>query len=252
MSKREWFGLAVLGLGSVFGFLLGGMFGLGLAAICLVTGLVLLVAARALGSPHSSAGSQSPSSKTYLSVLVKEVHARPQREGKFQEIRDPDQPDLHFEVFVHCWLINDTDYRFGLPRIEVSLTKPDGLSAVLQQINGDLSHWSLGRLRNELDTWGVRYLQAAQEGMQELNIADPLEGGASRQGWLHLHARNFTPRELKTGSITVTVFDSAGQTHTGTANGPHQVPGRIWPLAHNFASPSESSTKTNSQRMQES
>jgi hypothetical protein len=251
MSKREWFGLAVLGLGSLFGFILGGMFGLGLAAICLVIGLVLLVASIATGVPPSSSPSGA-SSPTSLIVLVKEVHARPQRDGKFEEILDPDQADLQFEVFVHCWLVNDTDHRFGLSRIEVSLTKPDGVNDVLRQVHGDLNNWSLGRLRDELDTWGVRYLQAAHETMQELDVTDPLEGGATRQGWLHVHTENFTPGQLRSGTITVTVFGSAGQTHIGTANGPHHVPGRVWPLSSSPAAAPESTAETSNQSVQES
>jgi len=230
MSKREWFGLAVLGLGSLFGFLLGGMFGLGLAAVCLVIGLVLVVASTALGSPHSTTPSAGSSSKTSLLVLVKEVHARPQRFGKFQEIHNLDQSDLQFEIFVHCWLVNDTDQPFGVPRIQVSLTRSDSSTVVLQQLCGDLNTWSVGRLRDELDCFGVRYLQAASEKMTELDLTDPLEGGATRQGWLHLQAQGLTPKQLRDSSITLTIFDAAGQTHIGIANGPHQVPGRIWPL----------------------
>jgi len=231
MSKREWLGLAVLVFGSVFGFVLGSTVGLGMAAVCLVVGLVLLAASTALGSPHSTTTSTAASSKTSLLVLVKEVHARPQRHGKFQEIYDPDQRDLQFEIFVHCWLVNDTDQPIGVPSIQVSLSRTEGPSVILQPVRGDLSSWSLGRLRDELDSWGVRYLQAANETMQELDLAAPLEGGATRQGWIHFRAENFTPRELRNSLITFTAFDSAGRTHIGVANGPHQVPGRVWPLA---------------------
>ena len=234
-SKREWLGLAILVFGSLFGFLLGGAFGLGLAAVCLVVGLVLVVASTAFGSPHSLTTSAA-SSKTSLLVLVKEVHARPQHSGKFQEISDPDQADLQFEIFVHCWLVNDIDQPFGVLRIQVSLTRPEGSTVILQQLRGDLNSWSLGRLRDELDSWGVRYLQAAHEKMHELDLDEPLEGGATRQGWLHLRAENLTPKELRNGAITLTVFDAAGQTHIGVAKGPHQVPGRVWPMA---AKPSE-------------
>jgi len=253
MSKREWFGLAVLGCGSLFGFLLGGMFCLGLAAVCLVLGLVLLVASTALGSPHSSTTTAASSSKTSLLVLVKEVHARPQRSGKFQEINDPDQPGLQFEIFVHCWLVNDTDQPFGVSGIQVSLTKSDASTVVLPPVSGDLHSWVLGRLRNELDSWGLRYLQAAQEKMHELDLAEPLGAGATRQGWLHLHADNLTPGQLRSSSVTVTAFDSAGQTHVGIADGP-QVPGRVWPLAGNPANaPSvpESSSASTSQSFKE-
>jgi hypothetical protein len=238
MSKREWFGLAVLVCGGVFGLVAGGPFGLALAAVCLVVGFVLFVASEALGmkrKPASAPEAGPAQSKTDLLVLVKEVHVRPQRAGKFQEIREPDQPDLQFEIFAHCWLVNDTDQRLGVPLVQMSLTKPDGSTVALQQVRGDLGNWRLGRLRDELDSWGVGYLQAAQEPMQELNITEPLEGGATRQGWLHVCAENLTPVQLRNSPITLSVVDSHCQSHIGIAKGPHQVPGRVWPFSQTTA-----------------
>lgn len=245
MSTREWFGLAVLGIGSLFGFMLGGMYGLGLATLCLVVGFVLVVASTALGPIVST--------KTSLLVLVKEVHARPQSLGKFREVRDPDQPDLQFEIFVHCWLVNDADQPLSLSGLEVSLAKPDGSSLALQPIRGDLDGWTLGRLRDELDSWGVRYLEAAQEKMQDLDVTRPVEGGATREGWLHLRAESITPRQLRGSSITVTVLDSAAQKHIGTAKGPHQIPGRVWPLVGHAGEPASASESSpeNRQRLME-
>jgi hypothetical protein len=85
-------------------------------------------------------------------------------------------------------------------------------------------------LRDELDSWGIRYLQAAQEAMPELDITEPLEGGATRQGWLHLRAEHLTPTELRTSPITLSIIDSHCKSHLGVAKGPHQVPGRVWPF----------------------
>ena len=183
MSKPQWFGLAVLGCGAVFGLVWGGPFGLLLASGCLVVGLVLVVASKALGIEHATNPSQtSGKTKTPILVLVKEVHARPHRAGKFQEIREPNQADLQFEIFAHCWLVNDTDEQLGIVSLQLSLTKPGGAATVLERVSGDLEKWRLGRLRDELDSWGVRYLQAAQEQMLELSTAEPLEGvGAVRE-----------------------------------------------------------------------
>lgn len=233
MSKRAWFGLAVLACGALFGLITGGAFGLAVAAVCLVVGLVLFVASEALGittKPRAGSDAAAPS-KTNLLVLVKEVHARPQRAGKFQEIQEPNQADLQFEIFAHCWLVNDTDQHLGIPLVQMSLTKPDGSTNVLQRVQGDLEKWRLGRLRDELDSWGVRYLQAAQEQMQELNTTDFMEGGATRQGWLHLRAENLTPSELKSSAFTLSVIDSNCESHVGVAKGPHRVPGRVWPFS---------------------
>lgn len=231
MSKREWLGVAVLTLGSVIGLMIGGALGLGLAAICLVLGLVLFVAAEAFGiAPKAKRDPQEGKThKTHLIVLVKEVHARPYRAGKFQEIREPHQADLQFEVFAHCWIVNDTDQPILLPLHQLSLIKPDGSSVVLPQVRGDFDKWRLGRLREELDSHGLRYVRASHEPMLELNLEDPLLGGATRQGWLHLHADNLTPAQLKNGTVTLSIIDSDCESHIGSAKGPHQIPGRVWP-----------------------
>jgi hypothetical protein len=237
MSRPEWIGLGVLGCGAVFGFLLGGAFGLALAGICLVVGLVLLVASEALGTKHKPADPQTPTpSNTHLIVQLKEVHARPQRAGKFQEITDPNQAGLQFEIFVHCWLVNDTDDRLGITAVRLTLAKPGGTPVLLECLSGNMQNWKLGRLRDELDSWGVRYLQAEQETMTELRTEEPLEGGSSRQGWLHVRAEGLTPNEIQNARLQLEVIDSHLASHVGELKGPHQIPGRVWPFRPEQAS----------------
>jgi len=236
MSKPEWFGLALLGCGAVLGFLLGGAFGVVFACVCLVVGLVLFVASEALGTKRKAADPEAPSqANTHLLVLLKEVHARPHRDGKFQEITGPHQTGLEFEIFVHCWLVNDTDDRLGITTIRLTLTKPGGTPLILERVCGDLSSWKLGRLRDELDSWGVRYLQAAQEEMSELRWEDPLEGGSSRQGWLHVRVDGLTPAEMRNARLELEVVDLHMARHVGQVLGPHQIPGRIWPFRRETA-----------------
>jgi hypothetical protein len=108
-------------------------------------GLVLLVASEALNTgkkPPAPTTSAQPA--THILVLLKEVHARPQRAGKFQEIRDPQQTGLQFEIFAHCWLVNDTDERLGIASLRLSLTKAGGTPVVFERI-GDLESWRLGQ-----------------------------------------------------------------------------------------------------------
>jgi hypothetical protein len=231
MSKPGWFGLAVLSGGAVLGFVSGGAFGLVLASGCLIIGLVLVVAKEALGTKRVSTDPQtSLQSKSHILVLLKEVHARPQRAGKFQEIREPNQTDLQFEIFVHCWLVNVTDERLGIAGLRLALAKPGCDATRLDRVSGDLENWRLGRLRDELDPYGVRYLQAARESIAELSIVEPMEGGATREGWLHLRTQNLTPAEMKNCTIELEVVDSHLHAHVGTAKGPHQLPGRVWPF----------------------
>src|SRR5437016_6262213 len=97
MSKPERLGLVVLAVGGALGLVVGGgPVGLLFAAVCLVVGLVLLVTSAARGTKPAPAPSNAQAlrparKKTQVLVLVKEVHARPQRGGKFQEIRDPNE-----------------------------------------------------------------------------------------------------------------------------------------------------------------
>jgi len=230
MSKPGWFGLAVLGAGAAVGFGLGGPLGLAMACGCLIVGLVLFVASEALGRGQKSATpTDAEKPATHILVLLKEVHARPQRAGKFQEIDDPNQTGLQFELFVHCWLVNDTDERLGIAGLRMSLTKPGGTPVVLERIGGDLESWRLGRLRDEVDSWGVRYLQAAQESISELHTEEPLDGGSTRQGWLHFQAEGITPEEMKGAKLELEIIDSHLRSHHGEVSPPHQLPGRVWP-----------------------
>jgi len=231
MLKLEWIGLAVLGCGAVFGFLLGGAFGLAFAGICLVVGLVLFVASEALGSKRKSLDpAASSQSDTHLIVQLKEVHVRPQKAGKFREITDPNQTGLEFEIFLHCWLANDADDHLGITTTRLTLTKTGGTPVLLDRISGEMQNWKLGRLRDELDSWGLRYLQAAQETMPELRTEEPLQAGACRQGWLHVRVEGLTPEEMKNACFELEVIDSHMASHAGKLKGPHAIPGRVWPF----------------------
>jgi hypothetical protein len=231
MKNPEWLGLAVLACGAVLGFVLGGFLGLAVAGGCLVVGLVLLVAPEALGTKRKPAdASAAAPSQSHILVLIKEMHVRPQRAGKFQEISDPDQTGLLFEIFAHCWLVNDTDDRLGISGIRLALTKSGRTEVPLERVGGDLENWRLGRLRDELDTYGVRYLQAAQEPMAELSTEEPLEAGSTRQGWMHLRVEGLTPAEMKNARLELEVIDSHMGSHLGEVRGPHPLPGKVWPF----------------------
>jgi hypothetical protein len=232
MLKPERLGLIVLACGAVVGLIIGGPFGLVLAAVCLVVGLVLVVTTEAMGTsrkkPEIPTGDNQP--KSQVLILVKEVHARPQLGGRFQEIRDPNQTDIQFEVFANCWLVNDTDEPLVLTGLRMWLRRSNGMDVSLKRIVGDLEAWRLGRLRDDVDTSGLHYIHAAQETMSELDLKKPLQGGVACEGWIHFRVQNVSPSELKQSPITVSVRDSRGSIHVGSAKGPHQVPGRVWPF----------------------
>ena len=222
----------MLACGAVVGLIIGGPFGLALAAVCLVVGLVLVVTTEAMGTRHKKpeipTGANQP--KSQVLILVREVHARPQIGGRFQEIRDPNQTDLQFEVFANCWLVNDTDEPLTLKGLRMWVRRSDGQDVSLKRIVGDLVGWRLGRLRDDVDTVGLHYIHAAQETMAELDLKEALQGGVAREGWVHFRAQDVSPGELKVAPITVSVQDTRGHMHIGSAKGPHQVPGRVWPF----------------------
>jgi len=83
--------LAVLIVWGAFGFGVGGgPAGLVLSFVCLIIGLLLVVASTARGIGQTEMAHAAPQ-ETRMLVLLKDIHARPQRGGKFQGISDPNQ-----------------------------------------------------------------------------------------------------------------------------------------------------------------
>ena len=216
----------------------GGPVGLVFAAVCLVVGLVLLVTSAARGTGPKPSDAQAPRparKKTQVLVLVKEVQARPQRGGKFQEIRDPNDKDLEFEVLLHSWLLNETDSPLHVVEgLRLTLKTSDGSTRVAERIYSDPENWRLGTLAK--DEWDPDIVRAVQVPLSELNIADPLECGLPRQGWLHFRFRDVSPSELKTGAMELSIKDSLSCTHVGVTSGPRHLPGKIWPSVANTVS----------------
>jgi hypothetical protein len=206
--------------------------------VCLVVGFVLFVVSEAMGTGPASSAAQPPHpalQKARVLVLVKEVHARPQRGGKFREIRDADEPGWEFEVFISCWLLNETDLPLQMVEgLQLTLRTSDGSTRLGERISSDLDHWRLGTLVK--DEWDADIVRAAQERILELSLTEPLDCGVPRQGWLHFRFRDLSPSEFKTGAIELSIKDSLSCTHVGIANGPRHLPGRVWPFAASSAS----------------
>jgi len=229
MSKPTHIGLCVLVAGGALSFIVGGgPAGLVFAAMCLMIGLVLLVASRAQGIGPKGTPHAAPQ-ETRILVLLKDIHARPQRGGKFQEITEPNQPDLEFEVFVNCWLLSETDFPLGIAEApHLTIKASDGSTRVGERISADLENWRLGNL--VADQWDTDIVRAAQKRILELNTTEPLECGVPREGWLHFRVRNVTPSEFRTGVMELSLKDSRSCTHVGIAGGPRHLPGRVWPF----------------------
>jgi len=229
MSKPARVGLGVLTAGGALSFIVGGgPAGLVFAAMCLIIGLVFLVASKAQGTgPKGKL--QADRQETRILVLLKDIHARPQRGGKFQEISDPNQRDLEFEVFVNCWLLNETDLPLKIAEPpQLTLKAPDGSTRVGERISADLESWRLGNL--VADQWDTELVRTVQESILELNTSEPLVCGVPREGWLHFRVRNVTPSEFRTGVMELSVKDSHSCVHVGIASGPRHLPGRVWPF----------------------
>jgi hypothetical protein len=195
-----------------------------LVAVCLVVGFGLFFAgeARGLAGPN-------PVTKARILVLLKEFHARPQRKGKFQEIEESDNSALEFEVFVSCWLLNESDIAMQLSdQVQLSVKTSDGSIKVAHRICGDLDRWRLGSLVR--DEWDTDIVRARHEEMRELSLEAPLECGVPRHGWAHFRFDNVNPSALKGGELRLSVKDAFSNAHEGTATrAVRYLPGRVWP-----------------------
>lgn len=222
----------MLTVGAALGFVAGGTGGLLFAACCLIVGLVLLVSSQAKGTLRDEKNAaRSPGEKAKILFLVKEVHARAQRGGKFQEILAPNQTGLELELFLHCWLVSESELAVQIaegPELRITGLNSHGLS--VERIRGDLGSWRLGRLNKEANSWDVVVIRAAQETVAELNTRDPLACGVPREGWVHFRVRNLTPAEFGAVAMELTVRDALSNTYSGAANCPRYLPGRMWPF----------------------
>jgi hypothetical protein len=233
MLKPELIGVGVLAVGAVLGFVAGGPGGLLFASFCLIVGLVLLVSSQAKGTLREGKKSaRSPVEKAKILFLVKEVHARAQRDGKFQEILDPNQTGLDLELFLHCWLVNETELPVRIIEgPDLTITPANAHGVPIERIRGDLGSWRLGRLNKEANSWDVVMIRAAQEPVSELNTREPLECGVPREGWLHFRVRDLTPAQFASVGMELTVRDALSNTYRAAANCPQHLPGRMWPFA---------------------
>jgi len=224
VSRPKILGLLTLGVGGALGFAIRGPNGLSVGAVFLVVGLAIFFASEARGLVTPK-GSPQPR----VLVLLKEIHARPQKGGKFQQIVDNNQAGLEFEVFVSCWLLNESDFVVQLAGdIQLNLETPGGSRKLAEHIPGDLNQWRLGSLvRDEYDTDTIR---ARQESMPELQLTPPLQCGVPRHGWAHFRLRGISPAEFRTGVLRLAVKDSHSNTHVGIGKA-RQLPGRVWPTA---------------------
>jgi len=232
MSKPKLLGLGLLSVGGVVGFIVGGgPAGIVFAAVCLIVGLVLIARSVATGTGPASSDARTTHPahlQTRVLVLLKDVHARPQRGGKLQEIRDPNESDLEFEVFANCWLVSET--KLPLRIIEgpqLTLKASDGSTRVGERITGDLENWTLGDLVK--DKWDTGIFRLDQERISELNTTEPLVCGLPREGWLHFRIRNVSPSEFRAGTMELSIKDSLSSTHVGIASESLHLPGKIWP-----------------------
>jgi hypothetical protein len=248
MSKLRILGFGVIGLGAVSAYFHGGSGGLFFATVCVIVGLVLTVASEARGLVSKPGGAKANSTgqkQVEVVVLLKgEVHVYPQRDGKFQEIHDPNQTGMEFELFIYCWLVHGAELSVGIDDLYLTLIGADGSRRIAERVAGDLKDWhrrDLERASDEESDWSAAAIRPAPVGLGELDTRAPLECGAPREGWLHFRLRNASPSELKTGSLELTVWDSFSHVHTAVANRVRRLPGNVWPIP--ASSPSEPASK---------
>jgi hypothetical protein len=231
MRKHYAVGLAVLAVGAGIGLFIGGALGLAIAAICLVLGLLFLMESQARRTRSVSAQATRPAhQKTEVVFLIKEIHVRPQIGGKFREVVDQDEIRFDFEVFLLCWVVNETELPLRIVEgPELTLRRPAAPFVKAERVTGEMDHWRLGKLNQELDSSDLRVLRAAQEAISEFDTEGTLECGVPRKGWLHFRVR-MTASEFKDSTLELSLTDSLSNFHVSTMSGPRYMPGRMWPF----------------------
>jgi len=205
------------------------------ASVCLIAGLVMILAAEVQGlvsKPNGTNSNSTGKKQAGMLTLVKgEVHIYPQHDGKFQAIEDPNQTDLEFDVFIQCWLLLTSEMKLKITDLRLTLRGPLGLIRVGERVKGDLESWQLrAGGRNEQESgWQVVPIRRTPAGILEMDTSAPLECGAPREGWLHFRLRNTSPSELKDGSLEFSVEDLYSDTHMAVA-GRVLLPGRVYPI----------------------
>jgi hypothetical protein len=206
-----------------------------IAAACLVAGVLIL----AIGDRGPA---QKPRTQGLLLALVKELHARPMRNGKFYEISNSNET-LQFELFARCWLVSKVLSPVNITAVQLRVTRANSSVIESERVPEDLRNWRLGKLTEEEDSTGIRRLKTANEEMPPLDLANPLHTGVAREGWLHYKVQSISPSELKAASIELFVTDHTGAVHDGSISGPRVIPGRVWPFAQASLMPEDSTLK---------
>lgn len=190
MSTSGVLGLGLIGLGAAFAYFHDNFTGMFFASVFLIVGLLVIVASEVQGlvsKPRGAGPNSTGRKQVQIVVLVKgEVHAFPQRDGKFQEIQDPNQNDLEFEVFINCWLLLAAEMTMRIADLQLTLKGADGSTKVGERVTGDLKNWQLHEERGseEESDWPMGTTRKAPADLPELDAASPLECGApARAGY---------------------------------------------------------------------
>jgi hypothetical protein len=246
MSKTGVLGVGLIGLGAVFAYFhdtFNGMLG---ASVCLIVGLAMIVASEVQGlvsKPNGADANSKGRKPARVLILVKgEVHTYPHRDGRFQEMADPKQTDLEFDVFIQCWLLLVAEMTLRITDLRLTLRGAHGSIRVGEQVKGDLNSWQLryGGGHEQESGWAIVPPRKTPASLTEMDTAAPLECGAPREGWLHFRIRNTTPSELRDGSLEFSVEDFFSDVHVAVASR-ILLPGRVSPIP--ASAPSEVEAK---------
>jgi hypothetical protein len=231
MSKHYLLGLAILAVGAGIGLFIGGALGLGIAASCLVMGLVYLMESQARRTRSVGAQATRPAhQKTEVVFLIKEIHVRPQIGGRFRELVDQKHVRFDFEVFLFCWLVNQTELPLRIMEgPQLTLRRPSAPFVNAERVIGDMDRWRLGKLNQQLDSSDLLVLRAAQESISEFDTQSSLDCGVPRKGWFHFRVQ-MTAEDFKASTVELSLTDSLSNFHVSTLSGPRHMPGRIWPF----------------------
>jgi len=233
MSKLGVIGCGLIALGALFAYFHDNNQGVLIASLCLIAGLVVIVASEARGLISKTRGARARRQPQILVLAKGDVHVYPHHNGRFREAPDPNQTDLTFEIFMQCWLVLGSEVSLRIDDVQLALTGPDGSAKTAERTPGDLKNWLLTEVEKVSESgsdWKKGAPRTTPLRLPEFDTVAPLQCGAAREGWLHFQIRDTTPSDLQNGSLELSITDSLSHVHPAAPIRVRRLPGSIHPI----------------------
>ena len=228
ISKAQWFAHSIVWLAVASGLFIGGRAGLVVAGLCFTVGVGLLGTSfgHIIKRNHTQPSKVVAPQATEVVVGIKGIHAYSQNGENLRELEDSNQPNSELDLFLHVWLVSETETDLGIKDCQLKIKAADGSVRSAERIHGDLHNWHIDMDKEETDLWDT-HIERVRESLHELDTGQALRCGAPREGWLHFVVRNITPGDYKTGPMEFSVEDSLAVASVGMVNCSRYLSGKV-------------------------